>query len=44
MKKYLKYGIMGILAAIVSFLFLKPEKKEVRVQSEATKKLSSREY
>ena len=30
MKKYLKYGIMGILAAIVSFLFLKPEKKEVK--------------
>ena len=30
MKKYLKYGFMGILAAIVSFLFLKPEKKEVK--------------
>ena len=29
MKKYLKYGIMGIIAAIVSFLFIKPEKKEV---------------
>lgn len=29
MNKYLKYGIMGIIAAIVSFLFIKPEKKEV---------------
>jgi len=28
MKKYLKYGMMGILAATVSFLFLKPGKTE----------------
>ena len=28
MKKYLKYGIMGIFAAIISFLFLKPGKTE----------------
>jgi len=31
MKKFLKYGIMGILAAVISFLFLKPEKKEEKV-------------
>lgn len=31
MKKYLKYGIMGILAAAVSILFLTPEKKEERI-------------
>ena len=31
MKKYLKYGIMGILAATVSLLFLKQEKTEEEV-------------
>lgn len=33
MKKYLKYGIMGILAVAVSFFFLKAEKKEEKVTS-----------